>query len=89
MVRMFVRHEVADFGKWKKGYDDFDKERRGLGVIGDAVYCAVDDGNDVTVTHDFDSLEKAKSFVDSPRLKEIRTAAGVTSQPTVWFGNPV
>jgi hypothetical protein len=89
MVRMFVRHEVADFGKWKKDYDGFDKERKGMGVIGDAVYRAVDDDKNVTVTHDFESLEKAKAFVDSARLKEVMTAAGVTSQPTVWFANPL
>jgi hypothetical protein len=89
MVRMFVRHEVADFGKWKKGYDDFDKERRGLGVVGDAVYRVVDNGNDVIVTHDFESLEKARTFVDSPRLKEVMAGAGVTGQPTIWFANPL
>jgi hypothetical protein len=89
MVRMFVRHEVTDYGKWKKGYDDFDKERQGMGVVGDAVYRAVDNDNDVTVTHDFESLEKAKAFIDSPRLKDAMTAAGVTSQPTIWFANPV
>ncbi|MCG6923139.1 MAG: cyclase [Acidobacteria bacterium] len=89
MVRMFVRHEVADFGQWKKGYDSFDKERRGLGVVGDAVYRVANNGNDVIVTHDFETLEKAQTFVDSPRLKEVMAGAGVTGQPTVWFANPV
>ena len=41
-----------------------------------------------TVTHDFESLDKAKAFMESPRLKEVMTAAGVTGQPTVWFTNP-
>lgn len=88
MVRMFVRHEVADFGKWRKAYDDFDGERRGMGVVGDTVCCSVDNDKEVTVTHDFESLDKANAFMESPRLKEVMTAAGVTSQPTVWFTNP-
>jgi hypothetical protein len=88
MIRVFVRHEVADYGKWRKAYGDFDAERRGLGVTGDAVCCAIDNDKDVTITHDFESLDKAKAFMESPRLKEVMTAAGVATQPTVWFTNP-
>jgi len=88
MVRMFVRHEVADFGKWRKAYDDFDAERGGMGVVGNAVYRSAVDGNNVTVIHDFESLEKAKAFIDAPRLREVMEAAGVTGPPDVWFTNP-
>jgi antibiotic biosynthesis monooxygenase (ABM) superfamily enzyme len=88
MVRMFVRHEVADYEKWRKAYDDFGKERGGMGVTGDAVYRSVVNANDVTVTHDFENLEKAKAFMESPRLREAMEAAGVTSQPSAWFTNP-
>jgi hypothetical protein len=85
---MFVRHDVADYGKWKKDYDGFDAERRGMGVVGNAVYCSVDNDSDVTVTHDFESMDKAKAFIESPRLKEVMEAAGVTSPPAIWFTNP-
>jgi hypothetical protein len=88
MIRMFVRHEVADFDSWKKAYDDFGKERQGMGVVGDAVYRSIDNDNAVTVTHDFQGLEQARAFIESPRLKEVMTAAGVTSAPVVWFTNP-
>ena len=89
MIRLFVRHEVADFDTWLKAYHDFDAERGGLGVVGAAVGRSVDNANEVTVTHDFENLDKAKAFIDSPRLKEAMTAAGVSSQPTVWFANVV
>jgi hypothetical protein len=79
---------VADYDKWIKAYHDFDGERGGMGVVGDAVYRSVVNGNDVTVTHDFESLEKAKAFMESPRLREVMEAAGVTSQPSAWFTNP-
>ena len=26
MTRLFVRHEVADYAKWRKAYDDFNEE---------------------------------------------------------------
>src|SRR5262245_1714913 len=32
MTRLFVRHNVADYRVWRKAYDDFDEERRKLGV---------------------------------------------------------
>lgn len=88
MIRMFVRHDVADFDKWLKAYHDFGAERGGMGVIGDAVYRSVVDGNNVTATHDFESLDEAKAFIESPRLREAMEAAGVTSQPDAWFTNP-
>jgi hypothetical protein len=85
MIKMFARHEVTDYGKWRKAYDEFDAERRNLGVVGDAVYRAAENDRDVTITHDFDTLDKAKTFATSPRLREVMTSAGVTGQPTIWF----
>ena len=58
---------------------------RSVGVVGQAVYQATDNPNDVTVTHDFKSLEKAKAFADSPELKEAMEKSGVVGAPTIWF----
>ncbi|MDX1582014.1 MAG: cyclase, partial [Thermoanaerobaculia bacterium] len=88
MVRLFVRHPVNDFSAWKKVYDEFDEERKNMGVRGDAVYQSVSDPNDVTVWHDFDSLEAAKSFTESDRLEEVMAKAGVAGDPTLWYTNP-
>lgn len=85
MIRMFVRHTVADFARWKKGYDSFDTERKDMGVRGAAVFQAADKPNDVTVWHDFETLDAAREFVSSPRLKEVMKDAGVASEPTIWF----
>ncbi len=35
MVRLFVRHAVSDYTTWRKHYDSFDDERRGMGVAGE------------------------------------------------------
>ena len=88
MIRMFVRHPVSDFAVWKQAYDDFDAERRGMGVVGDAVYQAADNPTDVTVWHDFEDLQSARAFVESERLREVMTSAGVAGEPTIWFTNP-
>lgn len=85
MATLFVRHDVADFGTWKQAYDDFDAERRTMGVTGDGVYQADGSPNDVTVYHEFDSMEAAKAFADSPRLREVMMEAGVVGEPNLWF----
>ena len=84
-VRMYVKHEVTDYAAWRKAYNDFDKARRKLGVTGQAVYRSVDNPNDVTVTHDFKSAEKAKAFAASPELKSAMEKAGVKGAPQIWF----
>ena len=88
MVRMFVRHDVADYDAWKKGYDEFDETRRGMGVTGAAVYQAFGDPNDVTVTHDFEDADVARAFVSSPELKGAMENAGVVGEPQVWLTSP-
>jgi hypothetical protein len=85
MVRMFIRHQVADYPAWRAVYDEFDAERTPMGVIGDAVFQSVDDPNDVTVWHDFDSVEAGRSFAASEALRNAMGRAGVTSEPQIWY----
>jgi len=88
MIRMFVRHPVADFATWKQAYDNFDTERKEMGVAGGAVFQLADDPNDVTAWHDFETLESARAFMESARLREVMAEAGVAGEPTVWFTTP-
>jgi hypothetical protein len=82
---MFVRHDVADYAAWRRAYDAFDAERRQMGVLGDAVYPSAEKETDVTAHHDFETLEAAKAFIGSSRLREVMGAAGVSSVPVIWF----
>jgi len=86
-VRMFVRHEVADYAAWKKAFDGFAPVQKKGGVYFKAIYQSVDDPNDVTVVHDFHSLEKAKAFAADPGLKAAMEKGGVKGAPQVWFTN--
>jgi hypothetical protein len=85
MIRMFVRHPVADFDKWKQSYDAFDATRQGLGVQGAAGFKGAPDPNEVTVWHDFASIDAAKAFLESEELASAMKEAGVLSEPMVWF----
>ena len=84
-VRMFVRHEVADYAAWRKAFDAFAPTQKKLGVIYKAVYQSTDDPNDVTVIHDFRSPEKAKAFAASAELKAAMEKAGVKGAPQIWY----
>ncbi len=85
MVRMFVRHNVNDYAAWRKVYDDFDEERQGMGVADHAVFQTVGEPNDVTLWHDFASVEAAEAFTASERIGEVMEAAGVAGEPTIWY----
>ena len=84
-VRMFVRHEVADYGAWRKAFDEFGPMRKKMGLTSKGVYQSTDSPNDVTVIHDFHSLEKAKAFAASPELKSAMEKAGVKGAPQIWY----
>ena len=51
----------------------------------DGVFCAVEDSNDVTVFHDFSTVDEARAFAGSPRLREVMSGAGVVGEPDIWF----
>ena len=89
MVRMFVRHTVADYGKWRTEYDAFENTRQAAGVTGTGVYRNAIEPNDVTAYHDFDSLEAAQALAGSSDLREAMGRAGVVGAPQVWFTEQV
>lgn len=86
-VRMFVRHDVTDYAVWKKGYDGFSGYQKSHGVFFQSVWQSKDNSNDVTVIHDFHSMEKAKSFANSKELKEAMMKLGVKGTPQIWYTN--
>lgn len=85
MATIFVRHRVKDFPTWKAAYDAFDAERRAMGVTDHGAYQTHGDPRDVTVYHHFESMDAARSFAESARLKEVMEAAGVEGVPELWF----
>lgn len=85
MTTMFVRHTVSDYKTWRKVYDDFAPVQKAKGVTAEAVYRAVENPNDITVTHEFATIEAAQAFAESAELKNAMQNAGVAGAPTIWF----
>ena len=82
---LFIRHTVADYGKWRQVYDEFDAERKGMGVTSHGVYQLDGNPNDVTIYHEVGSMEAARTFAGSTRLHEVMGKAGVQGAPDIWF----
>lgn len=87
MTTLFVRHEVSDYAAWRKIYDGFSEVQKANGVKAQAVYRAIDNPNDITVTHEFATLEAAQAFGRLDELKTAMRTGGVLGAPTVWFTN--
>ena len=88
MNRLFVRHRVSDYDAWRKVYDEFDATRGAMGVLGQAVFQAIDDPRDVTLWHDFDAVNEAQAFVSSEAVRDVMQRAGVEGAPEVWLVTP-
>ena len=89
MTIVFIRHTVANYQAWRKVYDGFAPVQKAKGVTAQAVYQGAENPNDITVTHDFATVEAAHAFVDSEELKSAMQNAGVVGTPTIWFTNKV
>jgi hypothetical protein len=89
MTTMFIRHTVTNYKAWRKAYDDFAPVQKAKGVTAEAVYQAAGNPNDITVTHNFATVEAAHAFVNSEELKSAMQNAGVVGAPTIWFTNKV
>ena len=87
MATMFVRHTVSNYQTWRKVYDDLASVQKAKGVTAQAVYQAADNPNDITVTHEFATVEAAQTFAKSDELKKGMQDAGVVGAPTIWFAN--
>jgi quinol monooxygenase YgiN len=89
MATMFVRHTVSNYKTWRKVYDDFASVQKAKGVTAQAVYQAADNPNDITVTHEFATVEAAQAFVKSEEVKKAIQNAGVVGTPAIWFTNKI
>jgi hypothetical protein len=89
MATLFVRHTISDYASWRKVYDDFDSVRPSFNVKSHGVYQLDGNPNDITVYHEFDSMDDAKRFVDSNELKTAMEKSGVVGAPDIWFTNRV
>lgn len=82
---IIVRHEVADYDAWKKGFDAHADARARGGIVGYAVNRSLDNPNLVVVYLQAGSLDQLHAFASSADLKQAMQKAGVKGAPQIAF----
>ena len=80
-----VRHPVQDYATWRAVYDGAEVAslHAKYGVSNARVARNPEDGNDVLVTHDFDTVDAAQNFAGDPELVAVMEKAGLAGAPEI------
>lgn len=84
---MLVHHKVEDFTAWKSVYDSVADLRAANGELSDKIYKDASDPNSLTLVFEWDSLDNARKYAQSPELKAAMEKAGVVGPPEIFFLN--
>lgn len=87
MPYMLVQHTVEDFAKWKEMFDSVADLRQTNGEKSAQIFHDADNPNSLTALFEWDSLENAQKYAQSPDLKAAMQKAGVTGPPHISFLN--
>lgn len=82
---LVINHKVANYDKWKSGYDSHDSVRLAYGLHNYVVARGLDDPNMVMVALHMDDAAKAKAFSELPNLKDAMKKFGVLGTPNFSF----
>lgn len=85
MVNVLVRHKVADFTRWKQVFDGHFGFRHGAGELSCRIFHSHDNGMDLSLFFEWETLEKARAFFGSEQLKNGMQQAGVVGAPEIIF----
>lgn len=85
MQHVLIIHEVADYTAWKKVFDGAADIRKAAGERSYQVLKYQSDPNKIVHFSVWTSIEDARRFFESPRLVEIRAAAGVKSPEFIYL----
>ena len=85
MNYIMIRHQVADFAKWKPVFDGHESARASAGLKTERLLRNTDNPNEVVMLFSAQDLNKAKQFGASDDLRQRMQQAGVTDKPDIYF----
>ena len=85
MTNLLIRHKVKNYDVWKKAFDSFADTRKSSGEKSFQIYRPVEDTKNLHLLFQWDTVENARKFLESPSLKETMQKAGVIEAPEVKF----
>ncbi len=89
MASLFIRHRVADFGKWKQAFDEHETIRWEFGITSHSVHRDADDPNIVIVAGRTPDVAHAREFIASRDLRSAMDQAGVIGPAEIWVAEDV
>lgn len=84
MYTVFIKTTVRDYDAFRTYFDQGDEERKSWGIRASVIHRTVASPNEVTVLHEFDTLDEAKSFTRRDRLRDAMAIAGAIHAPLMW-----
>jgi hypothetical protein len=84
---MLIRHKVRSFADWKRGYDAHLPKRVEAGLTEKQLLRGADDPNEVVLLFEARDLGRAKTFAESPDLRDTMQKVGVVDRPDIYFLN--
>ena len=85
MTHLLVRHNVAEFAKWKPVYDAHLAAREQAGLREKNLLRSVDNPNEVVLLFEAEDLKRAQAFTESSDLRDAMQKAGVVGKPDILF----
>jgi hypothetical protein len=82
---ILIKHDVADYNKWRVAYDTHDSIRMLYGISHFVIGRGMDNPNTIMVIDKMNDVNKAKDFSMLPSLKEAMKKAGLISTPKFGF----
>lgn len=76
MAILLIEYRVADFGGWKRVFDQDPLRRSDHGVTGHTLYRDPDDPDHFLLSMEFRSVDEAKGFRDLPAFQQVWEMSG-------------
>tara|TARA_R100001369_G_scaffold48565_1_gene75098 strand:+ start:59075 stop:59773 length:699 start_codon:yes stop_codon:yes gene_type:complete len=87
-ITAIIYHEVEDYDKWKRAFDNFERTRKEFNEVSYEVGTINGDSKWIYVLNQWDNYQDYKTFIEDAKLKEVMTKAGVIGKPVFLVFNP-
>lgn len=85
MAKVFIRHKVRDYGKWKMTFDNFMAQRKAGGELSYSIGHVPNEPNNLCLIFEWDTVDKANKFLLSEELRTAMREATVLEIPEIFI----
>jgi heme-degrading monooxygenase HmoA len=82
---MLAHFKVQDQARWRQTFESKADLRKNAGCLGTHIFFNAKDPTEVIVNFQWDSEEKAASFMAGPEARAAMAEAGVIGAPDTWI----